>query len=63
MPRNEAVMFSQEDMLDEIIVRKEFNVAEALSSIQFYWNLAKLRGELMVVEVRRLRTDPMEEGG
>lgn len=41
----------QANRLDEIVIRKEFNVAEALSSIQFYWNLARQRGETIVVEI------------
>ncbi len=37
--------------LDEVVVKKEFDVEEAVSSIRFYANLAKHKGETIVVEI------------
>ena len=40
-----------QDRIDEIQIKKEFNVAEALSAIQFFWNLARQQGETITVEI------------
>ena len=57
------VATEQANRLDEIVIRKEFNVNEAISAIQFYWNLARQRGETIVVEIWKQTTDPREDGG
>ena len=46
-----ATSDTPQERLDEIKITKAFNVGEALSSIQFYWNLARQRGETIVVEI------------
>ncbi|QGH73341.1 MAG: hypothetical protein [Siphoviridae sp. cttb18] len=53
----------QANRLDEIVISKEFDINAALSAIQFYYNLARHRGETIVVEIWRQKNDPKEEGG
>lgn len=57
------VLVEQSNRLDEIVIKKDFNIAEALSSIQFYWNLARQRGETIVVEIWKQKLEPTEGGG
>ena len=45
--------------LGEIEVKRDFNVTEAFNDIQFYWNLAKHSGEIIIVEIWR---KPKESG-
>lgn len=56
-------VLQQTNRLDEVIVRKEFDIHAAIESIRFYWNLARQKGETIVVEVWRQKTDPLEKGG
>ena len=58
-----ALAVERSNRLDEIHIQKEFNIAEAISSIQFYWNLARQRGETIVVEIWKQPPNPEQKGG
>jgi hypothetical protein len=46
----EALMGGQE-RLDEVVVSSAFTLEEAISSLRFYWGLARHKGEPITVEV------------
>lgn len=40
-----------QERLDEVRVDSEFKLREAIDSLKFYWNLARHRGEPVIMEV------------
>ena len=52
-------MDSQE-RLDELVVKNQFDINAATDSIRFYWNLARQKGEPVVVEIWTSKPVAME---
>lgn len=53
-----------QERLDEVVVSTPFDLNAAIDSIRFYWNLARHKGENIVVEVwgpKKDSTLPYEE--
>lgn len=40
-----------QERLDEVVVTSPFTLEEAISSLRFYWNLAKHKGESVTMEI------------
>lgn len=40
-----------QERLDEVVVISPFTLEEAISSLRFYWNLAKHKGETITMEI------------
>ena len=56
-------MVQQSSKLDEVTVRTYFDLNAAIDSIKFYYNLAVHKGDSIVVEIWREKTEPKEQGG
>ena len=55
-------MKEESKKVDEVIIRKDFNLDEAISSLRFYWNLARREGRVLIMELWRDK-EPLEDGG
>jgi len=51
----------QSNKLDEVIIRKEFDVEADIGPIRFCWNLAKLEGGILVMEFWRELQEPTQK--
>lgn len=40
-----------QERLDEVVVSNPFTLEEAISSLRFYWNLAKHKGQPITLEI------------
>ena len=46
-------MIVQQEKLDEILIKSDYDVREAISAIKFYWNLARNKNEHIVVQIHK----------
>jgi hypothetical protein len=53
----------QSNKLDEIHIKKDFDVAAALEAIRFWWTLARSKGENLVCEIWKEPPKQEEKGG
>ncbi len=49
------------EKLDEVVIKKGSDITEALSLIQFYWNLARQSDGTITVEIWKQQPRPNKE--
>lgn len=56
-------MEKESKKLDEVVVKKDFDLEAAISSLRFYWGLVRRNNEVLVMELWKDSKNLVEGGG